>query len=130
MDLPKDNKRIRELIDYYHKGNVSAFSNAIGVDHQRVQRLFSIDKRSNKYPNASFDIIQKIILKYSEVNSEWLLVGKGSMHKETSKGNGCKEKVKELEKRIDLLTEANEALKEVKDFLKKRVQELESKKKT
>lgn len=81
MELPSENKRVKEIIDFYCNGNVNQFSRQINVSQPRISRLFNIDQRSGKYPLLSFDIAQSIINKFIDVSSEWLLTGKGSMHK-------------------------------------------------
>ena len=82
MSLPIENQRVKEVIIFTTKGNELQFSKEIGVSQPRINRLFTIDKRSGKYPLVSFEIIQAIINKFVNINSEWLLTGKGSMLKE------------------------------------------------
>lgn len=85
MDLPTENQRFKEVIDYTCKGNILKFSNEIGVSQPRISRLFTIDKRSGKYPLISFDILQATINKFININSEWLINGKGEMLKTENK---------------------------------------------
>lgn len=82
MSLPIENQRVKEVIIFTTKGNELQFSKEIGVSQPRINRLFTIDKRSGKYPLVSFEITQAIINKFVNINSEWLLTGKGSMLKE------------------------------------------------
>lgn len=82
MDLPIENQRVKKIIDFYCQGNENQFSKEIGVSQPRINRLFSLDVRSGKYPQVSFDIIQSIINKFINLNPEWVIVGRGSMHKE------------------------------------------------
>ena len=64
MDLPIENQRVRQVLEYYSNGNELAFSKLIGISQPRINRLFSPDNRSNKYPLVSFEIIQAIINKF------------------------------------------------------------------
>lgn len=79
MNLPIENQRVREVIDFFTQGNELQFSKEINISQPRINRLFAIDKRNNKYPVVSFEIIQAIINRFVEVNPEWLLTGKGEM---------------------------------------------------
>lgn len=81
MGLPKENARLKKVIEYYFEGNESAFSKAIGVSQPRINRLFSEDKRSGEFPLISFEILQATINKYVEINPEWLINGRGEMFK-------------------------------------------------
>lgn len=81
MDLPIENQRVKKIIDHYFNGNENQFSKEIGVSQPRINRLFSLDSRNNKYPLVSFDIIQSIINKFININPEWLIVGRGDMEK-------------------------------------------------
>lgn len=84
MMLPVENQRLKQVINHFCDGNVLLFSRSIGVSQPRISRLFTPDKRSNKYPLVSFEIIQATINKYININSEWLIVGKGTMLKKDS----------------------------------------------
>lgn len=82
MELPIENQRVKKIIEYFCNGNELQFSKEIKISQPRINRLFSIDSRSGKFPMVSFEIIQAIINKYIDVDSEWLITGKGSMLKE------------------------------------------------
>ena len=82
MDFPPENARVKQIIDFYCKGNVNKFSREINISQPRISRLFSIDPRNNRYPLVSFEIVQSIINKFININSEWLLTGKGPILKE------------------------------------------------
>ena len=94
--LPIENQRVKNVIDFTTKGNVLQFSKEIGISQPRINRLFSIDTRSGKYPLVSFEIVQAIINKFVNINAEWLLTGEGEMLKsentstETSKEESVK----------------------------------------
>ncbi|NAW52173.1 S24 family peptidase [Elizabethkingia argentiflava] len=81
MELPTENQRIKDILNYYCKGNETMFSKEIGISQPRINRLFSLDPRNGKYPLVSFEIIQAIINKFININAEWLLTGKGCMLK-------------------------------------------------
>lgn len=80
MKIPELNKRILELIDIYSNGNVTNFARSLeGISRQRIDRLFKIDNRSNKYPSVHPDITQAILKSYPEISSSWLMTGEGKM---------------------------------------------------
>ena len=77
MLLPSDNQRIKDIIDFYCNGNELQFSKEINISQPRINRLFKVDPRSDKYPAPSYEIVQAIINKFVEVNPRWLLTGDG-----------------------------------------------------
>lgn len=81
MELPVENQRVKDVIDFTFEGNELQFSKEIGISQPRINRLFSLDKRSGKYPLVSFEIAQAIINKFIEISPEWLLTGRGEMLK-------------------------------------------------
>jgi len=85
MEFPVENQRVKEVIDIYCDGNELRFSKEIGISQPRINRLFSLDPRSGKYPVVSFEIIQAIINKYIILSAEWLISGRGQ--REISKEN-------------------------------------------
>lgn len=99
MSLPSDNQRIKDVIEFYCDGNELLFSREIGISQPRINRLFKIDPRSDKYPAPSYEIVQAIINKFVEINPRWLLTGKGdpdfgnSNYKDNCKVN-CKDDCK------------------------------------
>ncbi|MEG1865836.1 MAG: S24 family peptidase [Bacteroides sp.] len=76
--LPPINRRLYELVLKYTEGNVTAFSRELGIQQQKIDRLFKPDKRSadGKYPSVEDYIIESVISKYNGVTKEWLLLGK------------------------------------------------------
>ncbi|MBR4115735.1 MAG: hypothetical protein IKP99_03825 [Bacteroidales bacterium] len=61
QSLPPKNQAIKNLIRDRYDGNVSAFCRELDMkDTQRINRLFSIDKRNGKYPTPSTDILELI----------------------------------------------------------------------
>lgn len=90
MELPELNKRLNELVDYFCGGNKKAFSSLLnGISQQKFNRLFIPDPRTGKIPTVPGDVITQIILTYQNINSEWLLVGKGDMLKENISENSA-----------------------------------------
>lgn len=78
-EIPDINKRIKELVNEFSAGNVQKFVDLIGVGHQVLNRIFSIDTRNNKYPKPSGLILTAIQTKLPQVNATWLLTGEGEM---------------------------------------------------
>lgn len=80
MEYPPVTQRIKYLIDNYAEGSVRKFSQMIELSSsQKLNRLFNLDKRNNKYPEPSYDIIQSIANKFSTININWLMMGSGDM---------------------------------------------------
>ena len=93
MLLPSDNQRIKDVIDFYCNGNELQFSKEINISQPRINRLFKVDPRSDKYPAPSYEIVQAIINKFVEINPRWLLTGDGEPNfgndgKANGKANG------------------------------------------
>lgn len=66
QSLPPKNQAIKNLIRDRFDGNVSAFCRELDMkDTQRINRLFSIDKRNGKYPTPSTEILELISNKLS-----------------------------------------------------------------
>lgn len=82
MDIPQINKRIRQLVEYKTKGVVSRFAKLIGISQQRLSRLFNIDSKTGKIPIVSTEILVEITRRLVEIDSYWLLTGKGKMLKQ------------------------------------------------
>lgn len=57
------------------------FADEIGVQKSSISHIISGRN------NASLDFIQKILLRYPEVNMNWILFGKGSIFKEVDMGS-------------------------------------------
>lgn len=86
MELPGINRRIKELINEETFGKVRPFAELIGFQQpQKLNRLFKPDSRNGEYPIPSTDIILAIVDKFSDLNIEWLLKGKGKPKKEVVK---------------------------------------------
>jgi len=92
MELPPINQRIRELVYEFTNGSVRKFSLDIGHSSQKINRLFNIDPRSEKYPEPSLEIVKAIASKYSTVNFQWLNFGEGEMLKKAAQSENTIEK--------------------------------------
>lgn len=66
--------RIQKVMDEKQL-SVSAFADEIGV--KRPTMTHTMSGRNN----PSLDIVSKILERYQDINSEWLLFGKGGMYK-------------------------------------------------
>lgn len=61
QSLPPKNQAIKNLIRERFDGNVSAFCRELNMrDTQKINRLFSIDRRNGKYPTPSTEILELI----------------------------------------------------------------------
>jgi peptidase S24-like protein len=73
---PHITEKIKNLIDERAHGSVRKFSKMIHLSSsQKLNRLFNIDKRNNKYPEPSLDIILCISNAFGDVDLNWLLKG-------------------------------------------------------
>lgn len=79
MELPVENKRVRQILEYFCRGNELQFSREIGVSQPRINRLFAKDSRNNRFPLVSFDIVKAILKRFEEVSPDWLVMGYGEM---------------------------------------------------
>ncbi len=79
------NDRINQLIQVLDQ-NPNSFAELIGVKAAVVYNI--IRGRRNK---PSFDVLNKILFRFDEVNSEWLLRGSGEIIDYTKKTQNAKE---------------------------------------
>ncbi len=76
MKMPSINKRILELIQTHTQGNVSKFAKLCNMSSsQKLNRIFSLDSVSKKFPVPSTEIILDIANNFSEVDLNWLIRG-------------------------------------------------------
>lgn len=66
--------RIQLILKVYNL-NASRFADEIGVQRSAISHILS----GRNMP--SLDLIQKVLRRYPDINSEWLINGSGSMHK-------------------------------------------------
>ncbi len=67
--------RIRQIIDTEGLSQ-SEFAERIGVQRSNISHILSGRN------NPSIDFIQKLLSNFPNINSEWVLLGKGKMYKE------------------------------------------------
>ena len=67
--------RIKKVIDYKNC-SVNAFSKMIGVNQSTIQQQLTEERK------ISLDIIEKILITFEEISSDWLIMGKGEMLKQ------------------------------------------------
>ena len=96
-------ERIRFIIDDKFKKSITEFANTTGIGRTTVSNILN-HKLNNKGEiievSPTLDTLQKIVsCKDININSEWLLSGKGSSYK----GEEEELKIKELEAEIDKL---------------------------
>ena len=114
MELPELNSRIRKIIDMKSGGSVKKFAENIGISQQKINRLFNIDTRTNKYPTVTSDVLTQIAEMFVDINPKWLLTGKGTiinaddLEKTTDKS--ALEMIKELAAENALLKKENQEL--------------------
>lgn len=66
-------ERIKDLIE--KKGlNKNSFSNMIGIQPQTLHHIVS-----GRMTKPSFEVIQKIVSTFSDINPAWLITGEGDM---------------------------------------------------
>lgn len=96
--LPAINERVKILVEHYAKGSVKRFSEIINLSSsQKLNRVFNLDKRNNKYPEVSSDILLSIANMLSDINTEWLLTGNGTMSKTSRSVDSSNNKDNETE---------------------------------
>ena len=82
------NSRIYLIIEYY-KLNPTSFSKKIGLSNNvTIGNIVG-----GRYNKPSFDVLEKILLTFESVNSEWLLTGNGEMLKSETNDSGAKKDV-------------------------------------
>ena len=72
--------RILEIIKYYNLSS-SQFANEIGIQRSAISHILS---GRNK---PSLDLILKILNKFPEINTDWLILGNGEMIKNRDESN-------------------------------------------
>jgi hypothetical protein len=67
-------QRIASMVDYFHKGNKSAFSKTVGISNQSLGEIVGTRQSA-----PSFAALQKILSAFPQVRAEWLVLGHGEM---------------------------------------------------
>lgn len=90
FELPPINKRVRQIVDHYAKGNVTKFVQMLNsggtgevIAQQTFNRIFNVDTRTKKIPAVPTAITTAITNHFKEVSATWLLTGEGSMFAKT-----------------------------------------------
>jgi hypothetical protein len=73
-------ERIQEIINTLYKGNKSLFAKDIKVSPTVIENIVGTRKG-----NPSFGVLQKIKFANENIDSDWLLIGKGQMIKKNIK---------------------------------------------
>lgn len=77
-------ERIAQMVEYFRKGNKSAFAKAVGISNQSLGEIVG-----SRQSAPSFAALQKILLAFPEVRIEWLVLGQGLMlNKEPEEAQG------------------------------------------
>ena len=71
------NQRVRELIDVMYNGNISAFCKEVNAKQSSISSTVG-----GRMSSPSFDLLKSITTVICDINTEWLLTGKGEMFKE------------------------------------------------
>lgn len=66
------NQRIAEMVQYFTRGNKSAFAKAVGISNQSLGEIVGARQSA-----PSFAALQKIALAYPNVDLYWLVLGEG-----------------------------------------------------
>jgi hypothetical protein len=117
MDQLSINERINNLIKKFSNGKKKDFANSIELPESTLSGI--VGTRGST-PGA--DILQKILIKYPNVNAEWLILGIEPMQKDDiillpePKENS---KVKELQKLIETQSKTIDAQERLIDTLEK-----------
>ncbi len=78
-ELPSDNLAVYQLVNKESGGIIKDFALKLNVPPQTIQRLFKVDKRTERYPNVTNEMKNKIAKAYK------------------LKGNWCESMVKKIE---------------------------------
>jgi hypothetical protein len=73
-ELNSVHERIQTLIDYFNKGNKTAFGKETGILPGVLASI--VGGRMSK---PSFELLQKMINRFPEINGDWVLMGRGKM---------------------------------------------------
>lgn len=68
------NERVDSIIKELFSGNKRAFSREVGISTSVTENI--VGKRQS---NPSFEVLEKIVKTINDLNSDWLLTGKGAM---------------------------------------------------
>lgn len=98
------NDRILKIIDYERLNN-NSFSKKIGVNPQTMHTIVK-----EKKTKPSFDVLNKILISFPEIDANWLLTGDGEMFKQDLKPDietrleSIESEIRELKRTVDYLS--------------------------
>lgn len=75
IPLPPLNARLKEYIHQLSGDSVSKMAVKLNTTQQRLNRLFLIDERTNKYPIVPTDIILSFLEVYPQIDARQFLLG-------------------------------------------------------
>lgn len=75
MPLPPLNARLKEQIALLSDNSVSKMAVRLNTTQQRLNRLFLVDERTNKYPIVPTDIIVAFLEAYPQIDARLFLLG-------------------------------------------------------
>lgn len=87
--MPEINKRIYRIIDFNHENCIKKFAISIGIPTSSIYRLYRKNKKTQKYPLPSIQLLTSIIEKYPDINGNWILTGKGDLFLNTMIQKQC-----------------------------------------
>lgn len=107
--------RLNIAIEHYTK-NPKKFAESLGYNSPaKLYRLINDEKN-----NPSFEIIQDILRKYSEINARWLVLGEGEMFLQNEKkeiSNTSIEKDEEIKRYLLELNDVRKNLEKCREEL-------------
>lgn len=68
--------RIQKIIDIYCNGSKSEFAQKVGIANSVISNIMGTRKSL-----PSFEVLEKIVKTFPQLNCEWLLIGTGQMNK-------------------------------------------------
>lgn len=78
MEQQTINQRINFLVEHFEKGRKAAFARTAGISPQGLQELLT-----GRQGDPSFKVLTKILEGYPQVQTDWLVLGKGQMLKDS-----------------------------------------------
>jgi hypothetical protein len=67
-------ERINQLVEHFAKGNKTAFAKEVGTLPSVIASIVA-----GRMSKPSFELLEKVMLRYPEISGNWLLAGRGPM---------------------------------------------------
>jgi transcriptional regulator with XRE-family HTH domain len=83
MEQQTINQRINFLVEHFEKGRKAAFARTAGISPQGLQELLT-----GRQGDPSFKVLTKILEGYPQVQTDWLVLGRGQMLKDSIGADG------------------------------------------